>query len=646
MGKPLRALIVDDSIDDAELLVYELVRAGYDISHERVDNADAMRDALQREQWDLVLSDYSMPTFSGPAALGVLHSTGLDVPFIIVSGTVGEETAIAALKAGAHDFLVKGRLARLQPAIDRELRDLVQRRERVRAEESLRRSEAQYRSLVEHAVFGMYWETLEGALVTVNPALVQMLGYPSSEELLHVGLAHVHSDPEVAADLARRRRDHGRIAGEEAMWRRHDGSVIRVRLSGRIIDEPTRMVFEGIVEDITERHRLQEQLRQSQKMEAVGQLAGGVAHDFNNMLTVILGYTELLTEQIGLDKPLGKDLREIQDAAQRAAALTRKLLAFSRKQVLTVAPVDLTKIVQSLEPMLRRLLEEPITIRTALADDLVTVMADSSQLEHLLVNLVVNARDAMPGGGALTITTGNADLDAAFVADNPGASVGSYAMMSVTDTGTGMAPEVRAKIFEPFFTTKEAGRGTGLGLAAVYGTVKQLGGFIAVDSHLGRGSTFTIYLPETDQRSVPLQIVPSSVASVGRETILMVEDESSVRAFARSALERFGYRVIAADSGEAALGLLDRSDESIDLLLTDVVLAGMNGRELADRATRRRPSLRILFMSGYASVLRSDNGYLVSGAELLEKPFTARALLVKTRQLLGAGRDERVLTDR
>jgi PAS domain S-box-containing protein len=636
MRKPLRALIVEDSEVDAELLVHELTKAGYDLSHERVDSADAMRTALERGRWDLVLSDYSMPAFSGLAALQVLHSTGLDLPFIIVSGTVGEETAVSALKAGAHDFIRKGRLARLPAAIDRELCALVRRRERVRAEESLRRSEAQYRSLVDHAVFGMYWATLEGTLVTVNPALVQMLGYPSRERLLDATIAHIYAEPEVAIDLRRRCREAGCVVGEETMWRRHDGGLIRVRLSGRLIDEPGRSLFEGIVEDITEQHRLHEQLRQSQKMEAVGQLAGGVAHDFNNMLTVILGYTELLTEQIGLDKPLGKDLREIQGAAHRAAALTRKLLAFSRKQVLTVTTVDLTKVVRSLEPMLRRLLEEPITIRTSLADDLVPVMADSSQLEHLLINLAVNARDAMSSGGTLTIRTENADVDAALAAGHAGAAVGRYAIVSVTDTGVGMTSEIQAKIFEPFFTTKEPGRGTGLGLAAVYGTVKQLGGFVTLDSEVGRGSTFTIHLPKTELRSPAVQAAPAGVSSVGRETILLVEDEASVRAFTKSALKRFGYHVIEADSGETALSIVERSSDAIALLLTDVVLAGMHGRELADRALRRRPGLRILFMSGYASALRNEDGFLVPGAELLEKPFTAQALLAKTRRLLGA----------
>jgi two-component system cell cycle sensor histidine kinase/response regulator CckA len=373
-------------------------------------------------------------------------------------------------------------------------------------------------------------------------------------------------------------------------------------------------------------------------MEAIGMLAGGVAHDFNNMLTAILGYSELLSEQIGPDKPIGRDLREITAAAQRAAALTRQLLAFSRQQVLAVAPLDITTVVRNVEGMLRRLLGEKIIITTALDDDLDPVMADLTQLEQVLVNLSVNARDAMPEGGVLTLAARNINLDAGFAAAHPGANAGSYVSLSVTDTGAGISPETQERIFEPFFTTKERGRGTGLGLAAVHGIVTRLSGHIDVDSEPGRGSTFTIYLPRTEQPAQPPMAPAPAMSPAGTETILLVEDESGVRTFVKTVLQRFGYQIIEADTAEVALTLIAALDMPIHMLLTDIVLPGMDGRELAVRVRRDRPHVRVLFMSGYASAVSASEGLTEPGMQLLEKPFTAHTLLIKTRQLLGTDR--------
>jgi PAS domain S-box-containing protein len=639
---PLRLLIVEDSAADAELLVREVERGGYRVEHERVQTAAALRHALAQSTWHVVISDYDLPMFSGPAALEILQATGRDIPFIMISGTIGEEVAVSALKAGAHDFLVKGRLARLIPAIERERREVEVRRTRAGAEDALRRSEAQYRSLFDGAVFGIFQATAEGQFVTVNPALVSMLGYDSPGELIQVGWALLHDDRDAAAALISRSHELVPLSGEEAMWRRKDGDQIRVRLSGRLIEEPQtrRTLCEVIVEDITGRHRLEAQLRQAQKMEAVGLLAGGVAHDFNNMLTAILGYSEMLTEQIGPDKAIGRDLREIRVAAERAAVLTKQLLAFSRKQVFALVAVDVTRVVSNVKPMLQRLLGERITITTALVDDVVPVLADFAQLEHLLINLSVNARDAMPAGGVLTFTTANVVLDAAFGRDRPGAILGPCAMVSVADTGLGMPPDVQARIFEPFFTTKESGSGTGLGLAAVYGTVKQLGGYIDVESHLGRGTTFSVYLPKAESVARSPRPARPLNSDVGHETILLVEDESGVRAFVRTALQRFGYQVIEAETAEAALTLLERYSAPVHLLLTDLVLPRMDGAQLAMHVTRKRPDARVLFMSGYPRGAMSITAGLDPSIELLQKPFTAQALLAKTRELLGLGAGE------
>ena len=513
MSKPLRVLLVEDSESDAELLLAHLSAGGYQVHWTRVETADAMRQALADEDWQIVLSDFSLPTFSAPAALSVLRESGQDLPFIIVSGTIGEEIAVSALKAGACDFLVKGRLARLGPAIERELRELDERHERERA------------------------------------------------------------------------------------------------------------------------HRiLEEQLRQSQKMEAVGQLAGGIAHDFNNLLTAILGYCELLTDQIGPDKPVGRDLREVMAAAERAASLTRQLLAFSRKQVLTVAPLDLNQVVRNIEVMLRRLLGEHIVIDASLAEGLPAVMADATQLDQVILNLALNARDAMPQGGRLTISTSLAPP-----VDGRSTAATGQVVLAVGDNGSGIPPAILGQIFDPFFTTKERGKGTGLGLAAVHGIVSQLSGSIDVTSTVGVGTTFRVSLPATRAEvQVPVPVAPV-VSPLGTENILLVEDERGVRAFIKIALQRFGYRVIEADSAESALEILGRLDVPIHLLLTDVVLPQMPGRELAERVLSAQPHVKVLFMSGYTEQMSTSQGFLEPGVQLLEKPFSVQKLLEKTRQLLGAG---------
>jgi len=636
-------LIVEDSVLDAELVVAELRRGGYEVTSARVETAQAMSEALAASTWDLVVSDHELPSFSGPAALVLLQETGLDLPFIVISGRLGEELAVSSLKAGADDFLIKGRLARLIPAIERERREVGERRERRRAEEALRRSEAQYRSLVDGAVFGIYRATIEGRFVTANPALVEMLGCASADELIGFGVPDVYLDPAVPAELVRRSREHAYLAGEEVQWRRKNGAVIRVRLSGRLIEahDAIPALLEVIVEDITEQHRLHEQLRQAQKMEAIGQLAGGVAHDFNNMLTAILGYSELLTEQIGPDQQIGRDLREIQAAAERAAGLTRQLLAFSRKQTISITTVDLTEVLNYVVPMLRRLLGERITIVTDLAADLGSVLADVSQLEHLLINLAVNARDAMPHGGEIRFSTATVTLGGAFVAGHPGAIAGIHTAVRIGDTGIGMCAAVKAQIFEPFFTTKERGQGTGLGLAVVCGTVKQFGGFIDVESEPGHGTTFTIYLPTVARSTAAAAARRPASSPVGHETILLVEDEASVREFARTTLQRFGYRVIEADSAERALALLETLDETVDLLLTDVVLPRMDGPGLADRVTRLQPTIRVLLMSGYAPGFENSMGSRQWQARFLDKPFTGQALLTRTREALDVDPNDR-----
>ena len=391
--------------------------------------------------------------------------------------------------------------------------------------------------------------------------------------------------------------------------------------------------------DITDRHDLEARLRQAQKMEAIGQLAGGIAHDFNNLLTIIQGYSRLLIERLAQDERGLKQARRIDEAAEKAASLTAQLLAFSRKQVLQPRVISLTGLVENLDKLLRRLIGENITLLTKAEPDLWRVKADPSQIEQVVMNLAINARDAMPHGGKLTIETGNANLDESYALTHPNVSPGPYVMLAVSDDGVGMSPETQARIFEPFFTTKEKGRGTGLGLSTVYGTVKQSGGFIWVYSELGHGTTFKIYLPRT-QDGIELTAAEKSAISTlrGAETILVVEDDVQLRELVRVVLDTCGYRVITLEDARKTHSVSDQELSRVSLLLTDVVMPGTNGRELAQLLRSRNPKLRVLYMSGYTENAIVHHGVLDSGTNFLQKPFPPSSLAAKVREVL----DQRV----
>jgi len=513
--KQLRALIVEDNENDALLLLDELKLHGYDVTHKRVQTHGDMQVALTASGWDVVFSDYSMPAFSATAALETLKDSGLDLPFIIISGTIGEETAVTALKSGAHDFLMKGRLARLVPALERELREFNQRRERA---------------------------------------------------------------------------------------------------------------------------RLEEQLRQAQKLEAVGRLAGGIAHDFNNILTTIAGYSEMVLEQIGPDKPISGDLMEIRKATDRAAQLTRQLLAFSRQQVLRVVDVDVNEVVWGMRGMLQRLIGEDIVVEITLTEELGPIRADRIQLEQVLMNVAGNARDAMPDGGRFVIETAPAKADDIVALTGLKVVPGPYVKLAMTDSGEGMDEHTRQRLFEPFFTTKELGKGTGLGLATVYGIVKQLDGYIWVTSELKRGTTFTLFFPATASatKSKPIATAPAAQAPLAaqHETVLVVEDEAGVRRLVGRTLARHGYRVLEASSAAEGLALVAKHGPEISLVLSDVVMSGMGGPEMVARIRETRPLLRVLYMSGHAGHAIRQGGKLEATDHLLEKPFYAHDLLRAVRELL------------
>ncbi len=509
--------------------------------------------------------------------------------------------------------------------------------EHKRYQEALRRSEARSRSLIFSAAFGICRCTLGGRFLDVNPALIAMLGQGSVEDLLQLDVRReVFVNPQELDRLAEDYRRRGSLNGVEVQWKRKDGRVIIVRLSGSAAagsDEPEE-VLELIAEDITDRRQLEEQLRQVEKMDSVGRLAGGVAHDFNNLLMVINGYTEVLLEQLDKGSAMHHKVQSIQQAAGRAATLTRQLLAFSRKQLLELKVVDVNTVIGDMERLLRPLIGENIELITQLSPETGHTRVDASQLEQVIMNLVVNAKDAMPEGGKLTLQSADVTVRQDF-REHRFIQPGRYALISVADTGHGMDKETQSRIFEPFFTTKEKGKGTGLGLSTVYGIVKQSSGYVFAQSEMGVGTTFHVYLPRVeDPAAEPIPAKPQPNEAGGAETVLLVEDEDSVRELVRITLADRGYRVLEAENGEGGLRIAEAFQERIDILITDVVMPGIGGRELAKKLLALRPGISVLYLSGYTEDAVVTQDALGPATAFLQKPFTLQSLAKKVRDVL------------
>ncbi len=504
------------------------------------------------------------------------------------------------------------------------------------AQEGLRRSEGNFRSTITNAPYGICRCDASGRILDVNPAFISILGYSSTKELLGRHLGTLYKDAQQwfqLADCFRSLQEFDELAAE---WVRQEGSTTLVRISGRrICDENSKTSYELFTEDVTERRALEQQLRQAQKMEAIGRLAGGIAHDFNNLLMVISGYSEFLLEYLAPGAQLRTPVQEIANAAQRATSLTGQLLAFSRKQMLAPRVINLNSVVTENVKMLNRVIGEDIELKMIRGADLGAVKADPGQVEQVIMNLAVNARDAMPYGGKLIIETANAELDESYARLHVPVKPGKYVMLAISDTGSGMDAETQSHIFEPFFTTKGL-KGTGLGLSTVYGIIRQSGGYIWVDSELGKGTTFRTYLPLSTETSDPVSLQPEIAGESGRgtETILLVEDESNLRQLIRQFLEKEGYVVLDVSGGSAAIQLANAHAGPIHLLLTDVIMPGMNGRELAQRISFLRPTTKIIFMSGYTENVIGYSGTLEDSMILLNKPFTLPALKNKVRQVL------------
>ncbi len=638
----VRTLFVSDSDDDVALVLHELRRGGFTPDHWVVHDAGAMREALAEVAWDLVISEYELAGFSALAALEVLHASGQDPPFLVVAGHIGEEPVVECMKAGASDFLARDDLLRLVPAVQRDLREAEQRRRGREAAEALRASEERYRLLVENSADMITLHDDGGYVTFVSPSVTRLLGYPPEEMIGHRLREFAHPGDEAvliaAMESALARGSTPLLTGlrlrhRDGGWRVIEGSAARLlRPDGAV----------GVVavgRDVTQRVELEAQLHQAQKMEAVGRLAGGVAHDFNNLLTVILGYSGLLLEQLDENPVLFQEVDEIKRAADRAATLTQQLLAFSRKQVLSQRPVDLDVVLEGMAGMLQRLIGEDIELTLKLAGALALTRVDPVQIEQIVMNLVVNARDAMPQGGRITIETANVELHEPY-STRRAVEPGAYVMMAVTDTGHGMDAATQEHLFEPFFTTKAPGQGTGLGLSTVYGIVRQSGGTVLVTSEPGRGSTFRIYLPRMREEAGAAARPARDDRRRGSESIVLVEDEPLVRNLVSEVLRKSGYQVVEFANGREALARGRRGLEDVELLVTDVVMPGLSGVEVADELSRDRPGMRVLFLSGYAEDLVERRGALGPGRAFLPKPFTPDTLLRRVRELLDAPREE------
>jgi two-component system cell cycle sensor histidine kinase/response regulator CckA len=507
--------------------------------------------------------------------------------------------------------------------------------------EDLRRSEEKYRGIFENSVEGFFQSTLEGRLLTANPSMADLLGYDSPSDLIErvtdTG-RQLFVRPEDREEIVATLLSEGTVHEREIQLHRKEGEAVWVSVHERLVRGPdgSPLHIEGFIHDVTERRKLEAQLLQSRKMESVGLLAGGVAHDFNNLLTPILGYADILASGFTPGDPSFDLLEEIRRAAERARDLTQQLLAFSRKQVMVLKTVDLGEIIRRFTDILRRTIRENIHIEIAIAPSLSAVRADAGQIEQVLLNLSINAQDAMPAeGGTLVIEAADIDLGESYAAQHPETPPGRYVMLAVSDTGVGMDERTLEHIFEPFFTTKELGKGTGLGLSTVYGIVKQHGGSITVYSEKNHGSTFKILLPRVAENSAAVdQAPPSTAPARGTETILVVEDEEAVRRLACTMLGSLGYRVLAADTVESCVALASAHRGRIDLLLTDVIMPKMNGRDLYHVLQRGQADLKVLFMSGYSGSVIAHHGVLDEGMQFIQKPFTLRALSAKVRLVL------------
>lgn len=639
MTEPLNILIIDDSYDDFLLLEHYLERNDISVRCRQVDSLDGLQKAIDGENWNLVFSDYSIPQLNFMDCLNMIQLALPDLPVIMVTGTVGEELAVEILKLGVCDFVLKDNLTRLLPAIQRALKEKKEREERRRTQERLRESEAMYRSLFENMLNGFAYcrmifvgdKVQDFVYLSVNEAFAKQTGLQDV-----TGRRATEVIPGIRESDAGLLEIYGRVAltGNPEQFEIYINALQQWHWIS--VYSPAREHVVTVFDVITERKRLEEQYRQSQKMEAIGLLAGGVAHDFNNILSAIHGYAYILREHLREDDTALNYVKEILTACQRAVTLNQSLLAFSRKQAVTFAELDLNNVITEFESFILRLVREDIDVKIHCNGEPLTILADRSQIEQVIMNLVANARDAMPNGGKLAIKTLPFILDQEFIKSHGYGITGEYVLLSVADSGVGMDKETQLHIFEPFFTTKEQGKGTGLGLSMVYGIVKKHNGFVNVESEPGTGTTFNVYLPIVQASTVAVKMEPNEEVGLrgGTETILVGEDDDALRRLTRRVLGQYGYRIIEAVDGQEAVNKFIEFSDSIQLVILDMIMPNKNGKAAYDEMKKLRPDLKTIFTSGYVGDIITEDTHFDENAIMIQKPIPPSDLVVKIRKML------------
>jgi PAS domain S-box-containing protein len=650
MRGAIRVLVVEDNDDDARLVVRTLKRSGFQTSYRRVQDVESLCAALKEEAWDAVLSDFRMPGFNGVEALKAFRRLDIDIPFIFVSGTIGEEIAVEAMKAGASDYVMKQNLARLPPVLERELAQAVIRAEHRQVQADLHASRDRYVDLYDFAPVGYLTLSPEGDIEQLNLAASEMLGI-SREQLDHTSFARFIVDSDVA-----RWQDHYMRVLKLGEWQRLELSLQREGASSLAVQVDCRRVDGAggpprarvTLTDISERkeaeadsQRYAAQLLQAQKMESIGTLAGGIAHDFNNILGAILGNVGLVMETLGEDHAVTANLREIHKASVRARALVRQILTFSRREPQELLPQSLRPIVEETYRLLRATLPAGVDLEVSITDEELNVLADATQIQQVLMNLGTNAWQALPdsGNGRIHIGLGGEDLDSVAGQKAGGLGAGRYAHVWVSDTGTGMSAEVKERIFEPFFTTKPVGQGTGLGLSVAHGIVLAHRGAIAVDSEPGRGTTLHLYFPaiQTAAGRAPSPRA-SGASTLGHgERVLYVDDDETMVLMVEQLLSRAGFRVSTFHSAMEAVDAVRERPEAFDFVVTDFNMPECSGIDVAQELARIRPELPVIISSGYITDDLRTMAQLVGVRGLLEKQNTFDELCPLVAQVLVAG---------
>lgn len=635
INQPVKILFAEDVPTDVEIAKRKLKKEGLDFTFRLVDTEEDFRRELKEFDPDVIISDYSMPSFDGMTALQIARSAEKFYPFIIFTGSMNEETAVACMKAGANDYVIKEQITRLPFAVIEAINKSRTLVEKQKMEESLIESEEKFRNLFyNHSAVKLIIDPETLDIYEANKAASEFYGWPI-EKLESMKITEINdiNENEVRKNITKV------VKGSKNNFQlRHfkaNGDMVDVEVFSSHVQIGGKVYIHSIIHDITEQKRLENQLRQSQKMESIGRLAGGIAHDYNNILTVILNYCELALMELDPSSELAGYIKEIKKAGERSNEITSQLLAFARKQSSNPKVLDLNNSIDEMISMLQRLIGESIELIWLPDSGVCPVKMDPSQLHQILPNLCINARDAIGDSGKITIETNCVSIDESYAKTNPGFLPGEFAMLAVSDNGCGMDKSTVENIFEPFFTTKGAGEGTGLGLSTVYGIVKQNGGFVNVYSEIGEGTTFKIYLKcESGMVEKTEEIQKAAPSESKGETVLIVEDEEAILKIAEKMLETLGYNLLTSNNPLEALQIAEEYSGDIDIVVTDVVMPDMDGKKMSDKITKLHPSAKVLFMSGYTSNVIGQHGLFEDNVNFIQKPFKMNDLEMKIREIL------------